>query len=175
MRIVFSDFLQIFKCLSAGCVLEDQFGWTELLAHTFLPSRVLQVWVQFAVMLVALEKWLKCGALEKAPVPWRVSVSQISSQPLSLGKLDPHFKVHFFFLQCFPRFFSVPSSSAMFNLDLVFIVPFHSRVLSFQKRIIAEISELSKAIQPLFTQGFHPCSSLKTLRRLHFSPGFITT
>lgn len=62
MRIVFSDFLQIFICLSAGCVLEDQFGWTELLAHTFLPSRVLQVWVQFAVMLVALEKWLECGA-----------------------------------------------------------------------------------------------------------------
>ena len=119
MRIVFSDFLQIFKCSSAGCVLEDQFGWTELLAHTCLPSRVLQVWVQFAVMLVSLEKWLKCGAGGALCchsdelmlwTPWegtcpldfrawsrRVSVSQISLQPLSLGKLDPHFKVPFFF------------------------------------------------------------------------------
>ena len=43
----------------------------------------------------------------------------------------------------------------MFNLDLVFIVPFHSRVPSFQKGIIAEISELSEAIHLLFTQGFH--------------------
>ena len=33
-----------------------------------------------------------------------------------------------------------------------------SRVFSFQKGIIAEISELSEAIHPLFTQGFHQAS-----------------